>query len=557
LLFAFAPSGCDDGTPSSQPETWYAAEFDPADTAQPPTCAATCEAFQDCVVGGGVVGSCAATNVCPGGTTPCETTMMAAARHAEVAARRAGQRIIVHRGSWAFAEENTAEAMRATFELGADGNEIDIRRTADGVLVLFHDDMLESHLQAFGNVADFDWDEIRGMAFRDPGPFGEHTRIPTLVEALDLHRRHAGLLHLDIKVLDVDDDIIELLDAMDLWDHVTACGLNGPTCTAIIEHPSFQGLGGMVGLIDQRGDFDYARVAATIPTVGPTGGYFVDDPRTVLLQLGRPIGEPSSTPVRDTLWVPAPPAPATEQELVAILSDDDDWNTIPITPAEQAVKAAAILARAEAALAIAQHGYDSAIVRNVLTQRVLGRSLHPDWRFHGLDSTEALSTLFEVVGSGPCELAAADVAAAIPGCPHDLARYWIEHEGADLEPLEPLTPFPPSDWRIKWRSWERLADFPHEHSEAIALDYLALDEDDAAARGLLTYQDATRTLLAVQPRGESLQDQMDALLLGLDAVHAKRRDVAGRAILELLTRRDQYWARTAVRLGAEWTEDLP
>src|SRR6516162_3339816 len=64
---------------------------------------------------------------------PAETPEAAARRHERVAERRKGTDIICHRGSSEHAHENTLEAFRATFELGGDGNEFDIRATKDGV----------------------------------------------------------------------------------------------------------------------------------------------------------------------------------------------------------------------------------------------------------------------------------------------------------------------------------------------------------------------------------------------------------------------------------------
>src|SRR5262249_10247148 len=130
---------------------------------------------------------------------PAETAAQAKQRHARVAERRKGVDVICHRGAHEFAHENTLEAYRTTFELGGDGNEIDIRAPRDGVLVCFHDDMLDQILEAYGDVSEVTWDELRRFKFRDPGPFGKHCRIPTLLEVLLLHRKYAGLLHLDIK----------------------------------------------------------------------------------------------------------------------------------------------------------------------------------------------------------------------------------------------------------------------------------------------------------------------------------------------------------------------
>ena len=49
-------------------------------------------------------------------------------------------RIYGHRGSRRRALENTPESFTAALGEGADGIETDVRRLADGALVLFHDD---------------------------------------------------------------------------------------------------------------------------------------------------------------------------------------------------------------------------------------------------------------------------------------------------------------------------------------------------------------------------------------------------------------------------------
>lgn len=47
--------------------------------------------------------------------------------------------VIAHRGASVAAVENTIEAFRLAVEHGADGIELDVRRTADGALVVHHD----------------------------------------------------------------------------------------------------------------------------------------------------------------------------------------------------------------------------------------------------------------------------------------------------------------------------------------------------------------------------------------------------------------------------------
>lgn len=50
--------------------------------------------------------------------------------------------ILAHRGASAVCRENTIDAFRAARQSGADGVELDVRRSADGVLVVHHDPAL-------------------------------------------------------------------------------------------------------------------------------------------------------------------------------------------------------------------------------------------------------------------------------------------------------------------------------------------------------------------------------------------------------------------------------
>ena len=168
-----------------------------------------------------------------------------------------------------LAHENTLEAFRATFELGGDGNEFDIRTTKDGVLVVFHDDMLDRLLDAYGDVSDYTWDELQRFRFRDPGRFGDQCRIPTLVEVLDLHRRYAGLMHLDIKRQRLDEAIADLLTRMDMWDHVGYC--NTETGGVILNDPRYKPRRYKGGLYLDHGEVFPEAIAAMLKKPGDGG----------------------------------------------------------------------------------------------------------------------------------------------------------------------------------------------------------------------------------------------------------------------------------------------
>lgn len=96
-------------------------------------------------------------------------------------------RIIGHRGAAAMAPENTLEGLRCAAAEGADGVEFDARLTADGRIVLFHDETLDRTTGGSGRVAQVSFEAIRRL---DAGAwFGsawQGVRVPTLEEALRL-----------------------------------------------------------------------------------------------------------------------------------------------------------------------------------------------------------------------------------------------------------------------------------------------------------------------------------------------------------------------------------
>ncbi len=63
-------------------------------------------------------------------------------------------RILGHRGARLVAPENTLEAFRAALAEGADGVELDVRQTADAVLVCFHDSGLGRTTDGRGPLRD-------------------------------------------------------------------------------------------------------------------------------------------------------------------------------------------------------------------------------------------------------------------------------------------------------------------------------------------------------------------------------------------------------------------
>src|SRR6476659_4577433 len=71
---------------------------------------------------------------------------------------------IGHRGAAGHAPENTLAAVRQGIELGVDFVEIDVRRTADGVLVALHDATVNRTTNGRGRVDALSLGEVPQMA---------------------------------------------------------------------------------------------------------------------------------------------------------------------------------------------------------------------------------------------------------------------------------------------------------------------------------------------------------------------------------------------------------
>jgi glycerophosphoryl diester phosphodiesterase len=122
---------------------------------------------------------------------------------------RPGPWLVAHRGGSLIAPENTLVAFDRAVALGADALEIDVRRTRDGVVVVFHDDDTARLTGQNGTIERRSLAEVQALdaafSFTTDGgatfPMrGLGVRIPTLAEVLE---RYPGLrLNVDAKTDD-------------------------------------------------------------------------------------------------------------------------------------------------------------------------------------------------------------------------------------------------------------------------------------------------------------------------------------------------------------------
>jgi glycerophosphoryl diester phosphodiesterase len=117
---------------------------------------------------------------------------------------------IAHRGASAYAPGNTLAAFKLALEMGADGFELDIMLSADGHLVVIHDDTVDRTTDGSGPVRQKTLAELKaldaGVKF-DARFAGE--RIPTLQEVFDLVAGNRAFVNVEIKTQSPRGDGLE------------------------------------------------------------------------------------------------------------------------------------------------------------------------------------------------------------------------------------------------------------------------------------------------------------------------------------------------------------
>ncbi|MCW3159108.1 glycerophosphodiester phosphodiesterase family protein [Micropruina sonneratiae] len=108
--------------------------------------------------------------------------------------------IWAHRGASARQPENTIAAFVAAMEAGADGVELDVQLSADGVPVVIHDEKVERTHAGTGWVASHTVEQLQALpSVLKPKADPLTTRIPTLAEVLDLLAAGNQRINIELK----------------------------------------------------------------------------------------------------------------------------------------------------------------------------------------------------------------------------------------------------------------------------------------------------------------------------------------------------------------------
>jgi len=147
--------------------------------------------------------------------------------------------VFAHRGGCALGPENTLAAFDLGLQAGADGLELDVHLSADGVVVVHHDLTLDRTTSASGLLADRTADELArvdaGYRFTDgtAHPFrGRGTGVPTLREVLQRYRDTRVVVEMKVDSAEMGEAVAREVRRADAVDRVCVAGFGARSAAA-------------------------------------------------------------------------------------------------------------------------------------------------------------------------------------------------------------------------------------------------------------------------------------------------------------------------------------
>jgi glycerophosphoryl diester phosphodiesterase len=238
----------------------------------------------------------------------------AAAIRARLGDPRGGLIVAAHRGchnpaprhGWTAAvPENSRAALERCVALGVDVMEVDVRRAADGVLVILHDVSVDRTTDGHGAVDRLSWPELARLHLRDgadgegganAAPGEEH--VLTLDAMLALARGRI-LLNLDVKA-NIYAEVAAAVRRAGMAEAVIVKSEVGAETPPMASEPTFAGIGYMPILLNPGQQADLA-AAVRRQTAGGLRPLGVELPRMRAAQLAPVAAAARERGIR--LWI--------------------------------------------------------------------------------------------------------------------------------------------------------------------------------------------------------------------------------------------------------------
>lgn len=139
--------------------------------------------------------------------------------------------IWAHRGASAYAPENTLPAFELAIAQGADGVELDVHLSADGTVVVIHDETLERTTNGTGKVGDQALAALRVLDASAGFADFAGVRIPTLTDVLDLLAPSSLTINIELKnsrvpYPELEEKVVAMVAAYGIADRVVLSSFN-------------------------------------------------------------------------------------------------------------------------------------------------------------------------------------------------------------------------------------------------------------------------------------------------------------------------------------------
>ena len=121
--------------------------------------------------------------------------------------------IYAHRGASAYAPENTRIAFEKAIELKANGIELDLQKTKDGKIVIFHDEYIDKKSNGTGKISDYTYNELLEKDFGnwfDSKYKGE--KIVLFEDFANEFLNKTLTFAIELKVLGIEKETLEIIN---------------------------------------------------------------------------------------------------------------------------------------------------------------------------------------------------------------------------------------------------------------------------------------------------------------------------------------------------------
>ena len=140
-------------------------------------------------------------------------------------------KVWAHRGASGYRPENTLESFELAIKQGADGIELDVHTSADGELIVMHDETVDRVTDGTGLIKDMTLAQLKELKVSTPAePTGIY-RVPTLAEVLDLMRTTDMMVNIELKnsicfYPGMEEKILKLVKEMNMEDQLIYSSFN-------------------------------------------------------------------------------------------------------------------------------------------------------------------------------------------------------------------------------------------------------------------------------------------------------------------------------------------